>query len=244
MRKKKKFVFHIKPYHTDPTSHLSSVLVDYSSQPTMAFEIESEVLLNLVAVFVCITFAALMAGLTMGLLSLDPLDLLIKIRTSDPATSAQAQAVLPIVTNHHRLLVTLLLINAGANEALPLFLDELVPSYMAIILSVTLVLFCGEIIPSAIFTGPNQLRIAAKLAPLTRLLMFTTAPISYPIAKVLDKMLGHAESSNYSRREIMALVQVIDRASERAASTFLCEGVVQGLSRSGSSASSQLASLA
>ena len=113
----------------------------------MAFldiEIESEVLLNLVAVFVCITFAALMAGLTMGLLSLDPLDLLIKIRTSDPATSAQAQAVLPIVTNHHRLLVTLLLINAGANEALPLFLDELVPSYMAIILSVTLVLFCGE----------------------------------------------------------------------------------------------------
>ena len=213
----------------------------------MAFldiEIESEVLLNLVAVFVCITFAALMAGLTMGLLSLDPLDLLIKIRTSDPATSAQAQAVLPIVTNHHRLLVTLLLINAGANEALPLFLDELVPSYMAIILSVTLVLFCGEIIPSAIFTGPNQLRIAAKLAPLTRLLMFTTAPISYPIAKVLDKMLGHAESSNYSRREIMALVQVIDRASERAASIFLCEGVIQGLSRSGSSASSQLASLA
>ena len=37
-------------------------------------------------------------------------------------------------------------------QALPLFLDRIVPSYMAIILSVTLVLFFGEIIPSAIFT--------------------------------------------------------------------------------------------
>ena len=68
-------------------------------------------------------------------------------------------------------MVTLLLMNALANEALPLFLDKLVPAYMAVILSVTLVLFFGEIIPSAIFTGPNQLAISSKLAPLVRLVL-------------------------------------------------------------------------
>ena len=41
----------------------------------------------------------------------------------------------------------------GANEALPLFLDKIVPSWLAIILSVTFVLFFGEIIPSSLFTG-------------------------------------------------------------------------------------------
>jgi metal transporter CNNM len=79
--------------------------------------------------------------------------------------------------------------NALANEALPLFLDELVPSYVAVIMSVTLVLFFGEIIPSAIFTGPNQLAISSKLAPLVRLVLFLLAPLAVPIAKALDYFL-------------------------------------------------------
>ena len=57
--------------------------------------------------------------------------------------------------DHHLLLVSLLLVNAAVNEALPIFLDSLVPSWLAIVLSVTLVLFFGEIIPSAIFTGQS-----------------------------------------------------------------------------------------
>lgn len=43
-----------------------------------------------------------------------------------------------------RLQVTLLLANAAALEALPLFLDELVPFWLNIILSVTAILFFGE----------------------------------------------------------------------------------------------------
>lgn len=53
------------------------------------------------------------------------------------------------------MLVTLLLCNAAAVEALPLCLDELVPSVVAIILSVTGVLAFGEIIPQALCTGPS-----------------------------------------------------------------------------------------
>lgn len=40
-------------------------------------------------------------------------------------------------------------------EALPIFLDAIVPSVLAIVISVTAVLFFGEIIPQAVCTGPN-----------------------------------------------------------------------------------------
>ena len=110
--------------------------------------------------------------------------------------------------------------NALANEALPLFLDKLVPEYIAVILSVTMVLFFGEIIPSAIFTGPNQLAISSKLAPLVRFVLFILAPIAWPIAKMLDIFLhgggggeGHDNQHDnalqkYDRSELSALVRL------------------------------------
>jgi len=58
---------------------------------------------------------------------------------------------------HHLLMVTLLLMNSAANEALPIFLDKLVPSpIIAILVSVTVVLIVGEILPTAVFTGSHQ----------------------------------------------------------------------------------------
>ena len=89
----------------------------------------------------CVMTAALAAGLTMGMLSLDPLMLLVKIRASrSQEEKDQAEALLPIVKQHHFLLVTLLLINSIANEALPLFLEVLVSPVVSVIISVTFLL--------------------------------------------------------------------------------------------------------
>lgn len=54
---------------------------------------------------------------------------------------------MPILKNHHILLSTLLISNALAMEALPIFLDEIVPSYMAVAISVIAVVTVGEILP-------------------------------------------------------------------------------------------------
>ena len=54
---------------------------------------------------------------------------------------------MPILAKHHLLLATLLLANALAMESLPLCLDRLVPSYMAVIISTSAVLIFGEVIP-------------------------------------------------------------------------------------------------
>ena len=48
--------------------------------------------------------------------------------------------------NQHLLLCTLLIGNSLAMEALPIFLDTLVPSYVAILISVTLILAFGEVL--------------------------------------------------------------------------------------------------
>jgi metal transporter CNNM len=139
----------------------------------------------------CVCCAALGAGLTMGLLSLDTMKLKIKRAVGSIEERKAADVVLRILDNHHLLLCTLLIFNSAANEALPIFLDSLVPSYAAIILSVTLVLICGEVLPTAVFTGPNQLLIAAAFAPMVRTLMFVCYPIAWPMAKALDHILGY-----------------------------------------------------
>jgi positive regulator of sigma E activity len=48
------------------------------------------------------------------------------------------------VKRHHLLLVTLLVANAAAMEALPLFVDRIVGTVGAILISVTAVLLFGE----------------------------------------------------------------------------------------------------
>ncbi|TMW64312.1 hypothetical protein Poli38472_012934 [Pythium oligandrum] len=160
-------------------------------------------------------------GLTMGLLSLDMLNMRILEMEGSDEEKKRAARVLPILSQHHNLLVTLLLVNAGANEALPIFLSKLVPESVSIILSVTCVLIFGEILPSAVFTGPNQLRIAAALTPGVRVLMFVAAPIAYPIARCLDYFLGSDHDIvRYKRQELKALV-ALQRETNALRKSFL-----------------------
>ncbi|EWM20735.1 protein of unknown function DUF21 [Nannochloropsis gaditana] len=83
---------------------------------------------NLGLALICVLFAALASGLTIGLLSIDTLDLEIKQRAGTPTDKHHAAAILPLLAHRHLLLVTLLLFNSMAAEALPLALGELVPA--------------------------------------------------------------------------------------------------------------------
>lgn len=170
---------------------------------------EADYLLNGMLSFVCVVCAAFASGLTQGLLSLDFTEMTIKSASGTAEEKEYAAKLLPIITNHHLLLVTLMLWNATAMEALPIFLDKMMPEFVAIIVSVTLVLIMGEIIPAAILTGPNQLKLAARLVPLVYVVMFVLFPIAYPIAKVLDFIIGTDEGPTvYSRRELKTMMHL------------------------------------
>jgi len=128
-------------------------------------------------------------------LSID--DLVLELRSTNGTEEEKeyAQKVLPILAKRHWLLVTLLLMNAICMEALPLFLDKIFPEFMAIVISVSLVLLFGEIIPQAYCTGPDQIKVAAFVVPLTKALMWGTYPLSYPISRLLDHLLGEHTKS-------------------------------------------------
>lgn len=145
--------------------------------------------------------AGLMSGLTLGLLSLDLRELEILARVGDERERRLAPRLIPVCKKHHWVLVTLLLGNASVLEALPIFLDRLVPSEVAIIISVTAVLFFGEIIPMALCSRYG-LEIGANLAWLVTFLLWASSPISWPIAKFLDCILGSNHVTFYRKAHL------------------------------------------
>lgn len=160
-----------------------------------------------------VVVAGTMAGLTVGLLGMDPIELEVAKEAEEASDErARAAAVWSVTEKHHWLLTTLLLVNAAANEALPLCLNELLPPPAVVLTSVTLVLIFGEILPSAVFTGPRRLRLAAAAVPFVKALMWLTSPASYPLAKTLDWMLGPGRGeTRLDRRQIGTLIGLHQR---------------------------------
>ncbi|KAI3768232.1 hypothetical protein L2E82_18747 [Cichorium intybus] len=129
-----------------------------------------------------VLFAGMMSGLTLGLLSMSLVDLEVLAKSGKPMDRLRASKILSLVKNHHLVLCTLLISNATAMEALPIFLNSLVEEYVAIIISVTLILLFGEIIPQSVCTRYG-LVIGAAATPLVRVLVWIWFPVAYPISK-------------------------------------------------------------
>lgn len=151
---------------------------------------------NLAMCLVCILCAGLAAGLTIGLVSVDRNELRLLAINGTEKEKKQASKIMPLIKDHHWLLVTLFLFNATANEALPIFLSSLVPEYAAVILATFSVLIFGEILPSSLFSGPKQLEIAAGLSGVVKVLMVIFYVLARPIGLLLDYWLGKHEEEH------------------------------------------------
>ncbi|WZZ20939.1 hypothetical protein YC2023_122326 [Brassica napus] len=124
----------------------------------------------------------LMSGLTLGLMSLSLVELEVIAKAGEPNDRRNAEKILPLVKNQHLLLCTLLIGNALAMEALPVFVDSLLPAWGSVLISVTLILAFGEIIPQAVCSRYG-LSIGAKLSILVRFIVIVFFPLAYPISK-------------------------------------------------------------
>ncbi|KAL5561641.1 hypothetical protein UlMin_031388 [Ulmus minor] len=153
-----------------------------------------------------VLFAGIMSGLTLGLMSLNLVEVEILQRSGTSTEKKQAAAIQPVVQKQHQLLVTLLLCNACAMEALPITLDKIFHPFVAVLLSVTFVLAFGEVIPQAICSRYG-LAVGANFVWLVRILMIICYPIAYPIGKILDAVLGHGDAL-FRRAQLKALVSI------------------------------------
>ncbi|CAN1818210.1 DUF21 domain-containing protein At2g14520 [Linum perenne] len=165
----------------------------------------SDFFIHIAVIALLVLFAGMMSGLTLGLMSMSLVDLEVLAKSGTPQDRKHAKKILPVVKNQHLLLCTLLICNAAAMEALPIFLDSLITAWGAILISVTLILLFGEIIPQSICTRYG-LAIGATMAPVVRVLVWICSPVAYPISKLLDYLLGHGHVALFRRAELKTLV--------------------------------------
>jgi len=156
------------------------------------------------------------AGLTLGLMGLDELHLRVLSTSSvDAKEKKNAQKVLALMNRgRHWVLVCLLLSNVVVNESLPIFLDSAIGGGVAaVVISTTMIVIFGEIIPQAV-CARYGLAIGAKCSPFVLVLMFVLAPIAWPIAKLLDYVLGASESHTYKKAELKSFLQFHRQGTE------------------------------
>ncbi|KAL8541659.1 hypothetical protein ACS0TY_002793 [Phlomoides rotata] len=163
--------------------------------------------IHIAVVVFLVLFSGLMSGLTLGLMSLSLVDLEVLAKSGTPKDKQHAVKILPVVRNQHLLLVTLLICNAASMEALPIFLDSIISALGAVLISVTLILLFGEIIPQSVCSR-HGLAIGAALAPVVRVLVWICFPVAYPISKVLDFLLGDGHRALFRRAELKTLVNL------------------------------------
>ena len=135
------------------------------------------------------------------------------------------ERIFPVIDQHHWMLVTLLLCNAAAVETLPIFLDKIFSGEIAVLISVVLVLLFGEIIPQALCTGSQQLKIAFYMCPVVQTLMWITCIVSYPIGKLLDKLLGEHKFQRFDNDQLKKLVLLHSVNALKAVEEHIPEGI-------------------
>ena len=86
---------------------------------------------------------AFCSGMTVGLMSIETMQLEIMSISGNSQEKDVAKRILSVVHDHHLWLVTLLLANAMALESLPIVVHSLMPAWAAILFSTVIVLIAA-----------------------------------------------------------------------------------------------------
>ncbi|CAG9857857.1 unnamed protein product [Phyllotreta striolata] len=162
---------------------------------------------SIMIIILCLMFSALFSGLNLGLMSLDKTDLKILSNIGTRAEKRYAQAIQPVRNHGNYLLCSILLSNVFINSIYTLFLDDLTSGFIAVIFSTLSIVLIGEIAPQAICSR-HGLAIGAKTIYATKFVMLLTFPLAYPVAKILDYILGEEIGSVYNRERLKELIKV------------------------------------
>ncbi|XP_026313925.1 metal transporter CNNM2-like [Hyposmocoma kahamanoa] len=162
---------------------------------------------TLTLILICLIFSALFSGLNLGLMSLDRTELKIISNTGTEQERKYARAIMPVRDHGNYLLCSILLGNVAVNSTFTILLDELTSGLFAVIFSTLAIVLLGEITPQAICSR-HGLMVGARSIMITKAVMALTAPLAFPISKLLDYFLGEEIGSVYNRERLKELVKV------------------------------------
>ncbi|KAL5260869.1 hypothetical protein ACHWQZ_G006790 [Mnemiopsis leidyi] len=153
--------------------------------------------------------SGLFSGLNLGLMSLDLTSLRILKETGSPQEKRYARSIEPVRKQGNFLLCTLLLGNVLVNNTLTILLDGLFGGVLAIIGATAGIVVMGEIIPQAICQRFGLI-VGARTLFITKIFMVLTCPLSWPISKLLDLVLGEELGIFYRREQLKELLMLTE----------------------------------
>ncbi|XP_043275571.1 unextended protein isoform X2 [Venturia canescens] len=163
--------------------------------------------LSILIILTCLSFSALFSGLNLGLMAMDRTELKILCNTGTEQEKKYARIIQPVRNRGNYLLCSILFSNVLVNSLFTILLDDLTSGLVAVICSTLAIVIFGEISPQA-FCSRHGLCVGAKTIFVTKCTMVLTFPLSYPISKLLDFMLGEEIGNVYNRERLKELVRV------------------------------------
>ncbi|CEO97842.1 CNNM transmembrane domain-containing protein [Plasmodiophora brassicae] len=161
---------------------------------------------------ILLVLSAIFSGLNLGLLGLNVHSLEIAL-SSGSVQAKYAAYILPIRRKANLLLCTLLFGNVAVNAALSILLTDLVSEVQAFILSTSLIVFVGEIVPQAVCSR-YALYLGYMATPLVWGILFLLYPICKPVSMILDWLVGPEFTVIYNRNEMRKLVELHHEAGK------------------------------
>jgi len=150
-----------------------------------------------VIILLLLFMSGLFSGLNLGFMSLGKEELERKIKFGD----SRARAVYKLRKNGNLLLCTILIGNVFVNNTLAIYMGDMFTGTLAIIVATALIVVFGEILPQAICSR-YPLQIGAAVAPVFKFFMYALYPLCWPLAWLMDKMLGPEPPVRHSKLEL------------------------------------------
>ncbi|RLV64403.1 hypothetical protein DV515_00017529, partial [Chloebia gouldiae] len=157
-----------------------------------------------------LVLSGMFSGLNLGLMALDPMELRIVQNCGTEKEKRYARRIEPIRRKGNYLLCSLLLGNVLVNTTLTILLDDLIGSGIGAVVASTIgIVIFGEIVPQALCSR-HGLAVGANTIVVTKFFMLVTFPLSYPISKLLDCVLGQEIGTVYNREKLVEMLKVTE----------------------------------
>lgn len=162
---------------------------------------------KIILIGVLMVLSGMFSGLNLGLMALDVQELKLVSKSGTPTQKKYAKKIEPVRRQGNFLLCTLLLGNTLVNSSFTILLDSLTGGIVAVVGSTLTIVIFGEIVPQSICSRYG-LAVGSYTINLTKLFMVLTFPLSFPISKLLDCILGKEIGNVYSKKQLIELLSI------------------------------------
>ena len=167
---------------------------------------------KIMATVLTLSLSGLISGLYLAVMSFDILELRCIIIAGTPKEQEASSRILPIRQKSNYLLSAFVLSECASDAATTLLIESMTSDWIALLVATLLITIFGGIIPEAV-TYRYGLKIAGMTMCLTHTLRFLTFPLAYPVAKLLDVLIGEDMGHLRNRKYLSAYVELTSKAT-------------------------------